>query len=149
MRGPVECPSWLHKDPLGCACQEAAEHSGHCPRIPRRARIIWWHHGQAAFARAEPAGRFDPPRIHTGVNAGPALVGATKIEGRAGTRWTHTAPGMTTNIAAQAEGGEILLSEETLARLGADVAPEDMGLREIKGVERPLHLYLLRPGPAA
>jgi hypothetical protein len=29
------------KDPRGCACQGAAEHSGHRPRMPRRAGIIW------------------------------------------------------------------------------------------------------------
>jgi class 3 adenylate cyclase len=65
----------------------------------------------------------------------------------------YTASGMTTNIAArlaaQAEGGEIVLSEETLARLGTDAAPEDMGLRALKGVERPVRLYRLRPEPAA
>jgi class 3 adenylate cyclase len=55
---------------------------------------------------------------------------------------------MTTNIAArlaaQAEGGEIVLSEETRARLGADAAPEDMGLCPLKGVERPMRLFRLR-----
>jgi class 3 adenylate cyclase len=90
--------------------------------------------------------------MHIGVNTGPALLGATKIEGRAGTRWTYTASGMTTNIAArlaaQAEGGETILSEETLARLGADVTPEDLGARELKGVERPVRLYRLRPEAA-
>jgi class 3 adenylate cyclase len=109
-------------------------------------------HRRAAEIGAELAARFDPLRMHIGVNTGPALLGATKIEGRAGTRWTYTASGMTTNVAArlaaQAEGGEIVLSEETLARLGADVAPEDMGLRALKGVERPLRLYRIRPEPA-
>ncbi len=93
-------------------------------------------------------GRFDPLRMHIGVNTGPALLGATKIEGRAGTRWTYTASGMTTNIAARlaalAEGGEIVLSEETCGRLGADVAPEDMGPRELKGVERAVRVLRLR-----
>jgi len=105
-------------------------------------------HRRAAEIGAELAARFDPLRMHIGVNTGPALLGATKIEGRAGTRWTYTASGMTTNIAArlaaQAEGGEIVLSEETLARLGADVAPEDMGLRELKGVGHPVRLFRLR-----
>jgi class 3 adenylate cyclase len=86
--------------------------------------------------------------MHIGVNTGPALLGATKIEGRAGTRWTYTASGMTTNIAARlaalAEGGEIVLSEETCGRLGADVAPEDMGPRELKGVERAVRVFRLR-----
>jgi len=105
-------------------------------------------HRRAAEIGAELAERFDPLRMHIGVNTGPALLGATKIEGRAGTRWTYTASGMTTNIAArlaaQAEGGEIVLSEETRARIGADTGPEDMGLRPLKGVERPVRLFRLR-----
>ena len=86
--------------------------------------------------------------MHIGINSGPALLGATKIEGRAGTRWTYTASGMTTNIAArlaaQAQGGEIVLSGETRARLYGDLALEEMGLRELKGIERPVPLYRLR-----
>ena len=46
----------------------------------------------------------------------------TKIEGSAGTRWTYTASGMTTNLAArlaaQAGDGEIVISEATRTRLG-------------------------------
>jgi hypothetical protein len=45
--------------------------------------------------------------------------------------------------AAQAQSGEILLSEATCARLGADLQIEDMGLRELKGVERPVRLFRL------
>jgi class 3 adenylate cyclase len=105
-------------------------------------------HRRAAEIGAELQERFDPLRMHIGVNTGPALLGATKIEGRAGTRWTYTASGMTTNIAARlaalAEGGEIVLSEETRGRLGSDVAPEDMGQRELKGVERPARVFRLR-----
>src|SRR5438876_11301709 len=90
-------------------------------------------------------GRFDPLRMHTGGNTGPALLGATKIEGRAGTRWTYTASGMTTNIAArlaaQADGGEVVISESTLARLGAEVPIDDLGVRELKNVERPMRLF--------
>src|SRR5262245_49707510 len=105
-------------------------------------------HRRAAEIGSELAHRFDPLRMHIGVNTGPALLGATKIEGRAGTRWTYTASGMTTNIAArlaaQAQGGEIVLSGETRARLFGDLALEEMGLRELKGVEQPLPLYRLR-----
>jgi class 3 adenylate cyclase len=105
-------------------------------------------HRRAAEIGAELQERFDPLRMHIGVNTGPALLGATKIEGRAGTRWTYTASGMTTNIAARlaalAEGGEIVLSEETRGRLGADVAPEEMGPRDLKGVERPVRVFRLR-----
>ena len=86
--------------------------------------------------------------MHIGVNTGPALLDATKIEGRAGTRWTYTASGMTTNIAArlaaQADGGEIVLSESTLARLAAELPVEDLGVRELKGVDHPMRLFRLR-----
>ena len=121
-------------------------HEGDHPRAAvDAARAI---HRRAAEIGAELAHRFDPLRMHIGVNTGPALLGATKIEGRAGTRWTYTASGMTTNIAArlaaQAEGGEIVLSGETRARLCGDLELEEMGLRELKGVERPVPLFRLR-----
>src|SRR5438552_15720770 len=84
-------------------------------------------------------GRFDPLAMHIGINTGPALLGATKIEGAAGTRWTYTASGMTTNIAARlaavAQGGEIVISETTLSRLNGAVAVEDLGYRNLKNVE--------------
>jgi adenylate cyclase len=105
-------------------------------------------HRRAAEIGAELAPRFEPVSMHIGVNTGPALLGATKIEGRAGTRWTYTASGMTTNIAArlaaQAGGGEIVISESTLERLGPSVAVEDLGTRELKNVDRPLRLYRLK-----
>jgi class 3 adenylate cyclase len=88
---------------------------------------------RAAEIGAELADRFDPVAMHVGINTGPALLGATKIEGSARTRWTYTASGMTTNIAArlsaQAGDGEIVLSEPTRQRLGADLAVEDLGVR--------------------
>jgi class 3 adenylate cyclase len=105
-------------------------------------------HRRAAEIGAELAGRFDPLSMHAGVNTGPALLGATKIEGTAGTRWTYTASGMTTNIAArlaaQAGDGEIVISETTRARLGADLPVEDLGVRELKNVDTPMRLYRLR-----
>jgi class 3 adenylate cyclase len=105
-------------------------------------------HRRAAEIGGELAERFEPFAMHIGINTGPALLGATKIEGRAGTRWTYTASGMTTNVAArlaaQAGGGEIVISESTLARLGPDPPVEDLGLRDLKNVERPVRLYRLR-----
>ena len=98
-------------------------------------------------AGAELSDRFEPLAMHIGINTGPALLGATKIEGRAGTRWTYTASGMTTNIAArlaaEAGGGEIVVSESTLARLDGEVRAEDLGVRELKNVEHALRLFRL------
>lgn len=105
-------------------------------------------HRRAAEIGAELADRFDPLAMHVGVNTGPALLGATKIEGSAGTRWTYTASGMTTNIAArlaaQAGDGEIVISESTRGRLGTDLPVEDLGVRELKNVETPMRLFRLR-----
>jgi class 3 adenylate cyclase len=105
-------------------------------------------HRRAAEIGAELAERFEPFAMHIGVNTGPALLGATKIEGRAGTRWTYTASGMTTNVAArlaaQAGAGEIVISESTFGQLGAEPPVEDLGLRELKNVEQPVRLYRLR-----
>jgi class 3 adenylate cyclase len=107
-------------------------------------------HRRAAEIGADLAGRFEPLAMHVGINTGPALLGATKIEGSAGTRWTYTASGLTTNIAArltaQAGEGEIVLSEATQARLGPDVRVEDLGVRELKNVEQPTRLFRVRDG---
>jgi len=105
-------------------------------------------HRRAAEIGAELAARFDPLAMHIGINTGPALLGATKIEGRAGTRWTYTASGMTTNIAArlaaQADGGEVVISESTRSRLGPGPPGEDLGVRQLKNVDEPMRLYRLR-----
>jgi class 3 adenylate cyclase len=104
-------------------------------------------HRRAAEIGAELRDRFEPLVMHIGVNTGPALLGATKIEGVAGTRWTYTASGLTTNVAArlaaQAEGGEVIVSASTRARLGEGAPAEDLGLRHLKNVEQPVQLYRL------
>lgn len=121
-------------------------HEGeHARAAVEAARAI---HRRAAEIGAELADRFDPVTMHVGVNTGPALLGATKIEGSAGTRWTYTASGLTTNIAArlaaQAGDGEIVISESTRRRLGPELPVEDLGVRELKNVDRPLQLFRLR-----
>ena len=47
-------------------------------------------------------------------------------------------------LAAQADGGEVVLSESTLARLGAELPVEDLGVRALKNVEQPMRLFRLR-----
>ncbi|HET7875286.1 MAG TPA: adenylate/guanylate cyclase domain-containing protein [Methylomirabilota bacterium] len=121
-------------------------HEGDHPRAAVDAALAIQR--RAAEIGRELGGRFEPLTMHIGVNTGPALLGATKIEGQAGTRWTYTASGLTTNIAArlaaQAEGGEVVLSESTAARLGGTFPLEHLGVRELKNVEQPVRLYRLR-----
>ena len=94
-------------------------------------------------------GFFEPIAMHVGVNSGIAAVGATKIEGTAGTRWTYTASGPTTNVAARlaalGQGGSVVISEETRRRLGDDFAVEDLGPQSLKNVAQPVRVYRLVP----
>ena len=105
------------------------------------------HRRAAELNDGLPSG-IEPLRMHIGINTGPATLGATKIEGRAGTRWTYTASGLTTNVAARlaaaAQGGEIVVSHSTFARLGSAIPADDLGERELKNVDHPVRLFRLR-----
>jgi class 3 adenylate cyclase len=102
---------------------------------------------RAAEINGERDDAFEPITMHVGVNSGVASVGATKIEGLAGTRWTYTASGPTTNIAARlaalAEGASVIISEETYRRLGDPSRFEDLGPQSLKNVAQPLRAYRL------
>lgn len=91
--------------------------------------------------------RLEPIMMKVGVNSGLASVGATKIEGAAGTRWTYTASGPTTNIAARlaalAEGGSVVITEETHSRIGHEFKAEDLGPQSLKNVPYPIRAYRL------
>ena len=62
------------------------------------------------------SGTFAPIYLHVGINSGLALVGPTKLEGANGTRWTYTATGSVTNLAARiaaaGEGGAVFVGPE-------------------------------------
>ena len=108
-----------------------------------------------------------PIALHVGVNSGVAAVGATKIEGKAGTRWTYTASGSVTNVAARlaalGAGEGVLIGPETRARiygelwgelwgelpgerpgeLRGELPIEDLGERRLRNVAEPVHVYRL------
>jgi class 3 adenylate cyclase len=88
----------------------------------------------------------EPIALHVGVNSGLAGVGATKIEGTAGTRWTYTASGSVTNVAARlaALGDDIIhLGETTALRLPSLIALESLGEVTLRNVEEPVRVYRL------
>ena len=95
----------------------------------------------------------EPIALHIGVNSSRAGVGATKIEGTAGTRWTYTASGPVTNVASRlaALGDDaIYLGEPTVARLPSRIGLEDLGDLPLRNVEEPVRVYRLRvPEPVA
>jgi class 3 adenylate cyclase len=105
---------------------------------------------RTAEINAERDDAFEPIAMHVGVNSGIASVGATKIEGLAGTRWTYTASGPTTNIAARlaalSEEGSVVISQETWHRLGNELKFEELGPQSLKNVPQPIRAYRL-PNP--
>jgi class 3 adenylate cyclase len=100
---------------------------------------------KTAETNATLEGFSEPITMHMGINSGIASVGATKIEGAAGTRWTYTASGPTTNTAARlaalAEGGSVVLSEATRRRLGDEFELQDLGPQSLTNVAEPVRAY--------
>jgi CheY-like chemotaxis protein len=81
----------------------------------------------------------DPPlAIHIGINSGPTLVGSTRFEGLRGARWTFTATGNVTNLAARlaaaAEAGQIIAGPETVRRLRNRYQLERLGIDRLKNI---------------
>jgi DNA-binding response OmpR family regulator len=95
-----------------------------------------------------------PVAIHIGLNSGRALVGATRLEGQRRSRWTFTASGAVTNVAARlagvAEAGQILIGPETVRRLGGRYRLERVGREHLKNIVEAvdIHRVLGRSAPA-
>ena len=96
--------------------------------------------------------RWPPVVINIGINSGAVLIGASKIHSQLGTRWTFTANGYNTNLAARIGGsavnGAILVSEETARRLGDGFALSDAGDQIFKGISRSIKVFsIAEPEP--
>jgi class 3 adenylate cyclase len=83
--------------------------------------------------------------VNMGINSGIAAVGSTKFEGATGTRWTFTASGPVTNLAARmgalANGGAIYVGEATAQRLDDAFALCALGPQAFKNVREPVVVY--------
>jgi DNA-binding response OmpR family regulator len=86
-----------------------------------------------------------PLAIHMGLNSGLALVGSTRFEGAQGTRWTFTASGPVTNLAARlaatAKAGQLLVGPETVRRLGQRYHVERCGCKHLKNLAQAVDIY--------
>jgi DNA-binding response OmpR family regulator len=86
-----------------------------------------------------------PMAIHMGLNSGPALVGSTRFEGVRGSRWTFTASGPVTNLAARLAGiaspGQLLAGAETVRRLGGRHRAELLGRERLKNLSEVAEVY--------
>ena len=99
----------------------------------------------AAVGALNQENREHPLAIHMGLNSGTALVGATRFEGVRGTRWTFTASGPVTNLAARLAGvahaGQILVGPETVRRLGDCYHVVSRGREYVKNLAEPVEIY--------
>jgi class 3 adenylate cyclase/HAMP domain-containing protein len=97
----------------------------------------------------EYGGVFPPVQLHMGINTGEALVGATKLGGAGSQRWTFTATGSVTNVAARfagsAEGGEIVVGPVTADRIKGTFVLESLGERTFKNVSQPIKVFRVIP----
>jgi class 3 adenylate cyclase len=100
---------------------------------------------EAARIKSEFKALSGPLTINMGINSGPALVGAAKFESYTGSRWTYTARGIVTNIAArigaQATQGKIFLSEESAERVKDHFTLTSQGKFDLKNVSRPIEIF--------
>ena len=104
---------------------------------------------RTAGLNEEYGGVFPPVQLHMGINTGEALVGATKLAGSGGQRWTFTASGPTTNVAARlaasAAGDEIVVGPTTAERIRAHFVLESLGERTFKNVSQPIAVFRVIP----
>jgi len=93
------------------------------------------------------SGLYRPLDINMGINSGQALVGAAKFETYSGSRWTYTARGNLTNVAArigaQATGGRIYISKSTAERVKGHYSPVSKGKFKLKNVSEEVEIFEL------
>jgi class 3 adenylate cyclase len=96
---------------------------------------------------AELRGKYEPTVVNIGINSGTVYLGATKFEGLSGARWTFTASGLTTVLAARiislATDGKILLGPETMNRIHGEFLVEPFGEHQLKNIAQPVPVYQL------
>jgi len=83
-----------------------------------------------------------------GVNSGKAWVGCTKMKSLIGERWTYTASGLVTVLAARigALSGEsrFYVGLDTYQLLENSCDCEFMGQREVKNIRDPISIYWVK-----
>jgi class 3 adenylate cyclase/transcriptional regulator with GAF, ATPase, and Fis domain len=83
--------------------------------------------------------------VNMGINSGLALVGAAKFNSHTGSRWTYTARGMVTNVAARigalASNGAIHLSRSTADRVKDHFSVKPKGKFRLKNVSEDVEIF--------
>ncbi len=91
-----------------------------------------------------------PLSVNMGICSGVCHVGSTQLKGLTGERWTFTATGPVTNLAARlgdhARSGQVLLSQETAQRVKARFSLKRAGRVSLKNVSEPVDVWELEGG---
>ena len=100
---------------------------------------------QTARANHDPGRSHPPIVVNIGISSGECDVGTTRFEGPAGERWTFTASGPVTNLAARlgnrATGGQILLAPETALRVHDHFSVRSLGPVSLKNLSSPVQAW--------
>jgi class 3 adenylate cyclase len=91
--------------------------------------------------------------INMGVASGECEVGSTKFRGATGERWTFTASGSSTNLAARlgdlARDGQILVSPDTARRVQGQFVLRRIGPVVLKNIGRPVEVWEVNGEPSS
>ncbi|MBI2016841.1 MAG: adenylate/guanylate cyclase domain-containing protein, partial [Candidatus Rokubacteria bacterium] len=89
--------------------------------------------------------------VNVGISSGECDVGVIRLHGAAGERWTFTATGPVTNLAARlgdrATGGQILVSAETARRLRGRFRLGSLGALSLKNISSPVEAWEVTAAP--
>jgi class 3 adenylate cyclase len=106
---------------------------------------------KTADANRDSQGRHPPIVVNIGISSGECDLGLIRLHGVAGERWTFTATGQVTNLAARlgdrASGGQILVSAETARRLRGRFGLRSLGALPLKNIARPAETWEVTAGP--
>lgn len=84
-------------------------------------------------------------KVNIGISTGEVYLGSTKMRGAERTRWTFTASGPVTILAARlseyGDRGQVLVGEETARRIKQDFALGSLGKVTLKNMENPGEVY--------
>ena len=92
-----------------------------------------------------PWGKVD---LHLGISSGQAHVGTTRMTSAAGERWTYTASGLVTVLAARigavSEQSKLFVSEDTFNPVADLCESQCMGIRELKNVSKEITIHWIK-----
>ncbi len=105
---------------------------------------------KTSTANREAEGDHPPIAVNIGISSGECDVGSTRLLGAAGERWTFTATGPVTNLAARlgalAENGQIMLSQETAGRVQEQFRMQNLGEHSLKNIAATVEVWEVREG---